>query len=181
MIIQEGGMKNLLSGLALALAAASPVAAEVKSSETNGFVVEQVRTIAAPPAKVWAALLNPGAWWDPDHSWSGNSANMSLQPVIGGCFCEKLPGSKGEADHLRIAYIIPGTLIRLRGALGPFQAMGVDGALSWELKEVDGATEFSQTYAVGGYIPGGGQGFAPIVDKVMTSQIDRLKALAEKK
>lgn len=174
-------MKYLIAVCVAALSTASPAAAEVKSSETNGFVVEQVRTIAAPPAKVWAALLSPGAWWDPDHSWSGNSANMSLQPVIGGCFCEKLPGSKGEAEHLRIAYIIPGTLIRLRGALGPFQAMGVDGALSWEIKEVDGATEFSQTYAVGGYIPGGGKGFAPVVDKVMTSQIDRLKAFAEKK
>lgn len=174
-------MKRHILAMAAIAAAASPAAAEVKSVETNGFVVQQVRTIAAPADRVWAALQTPGAWWDPDHSWSGNAANMTLEPVVGGCFCEKLPGSKGEAEHARIIYLIPGSLIRLSGALGPMQAMGVAGTLSWDVKEVDGGIEFGQTYAAGGYFPGGAQALAPVVDQVMTIQIDRLKAFAEKK
>lgn len=161
--------------------AAAPVRAEVKAADANGMIVSQVITIAAPAEKVYAALLTPGRWWDKAHSWSGDAANMTLEPKAGGCFCETIPASGGGAEHARVVRIVPNRLIVLNGALGPFQSMGVTGALSWTLKPVAGGTEFTQTYAIGGYVPGGGQGMAPAVDGVMAGQAARLKAFVEGK
>ncbi|ARR54004.1 activator of HSP90 ATPase [Rhizorhabdus wittichii DC-6] len=167
--------------IAALLAATAPAGAEVVSADASGFAVRAVLTIAAPPEAVYAALLAPSRWWDPAHSWSGDAANIRLEPAIGGCFCEKLPKTGGEAAHMRVIAIDPNHMIRLDGALGPFQAMGVAGTLSWELKPVAGGTEFRQTYAVGGHIPGGGAALAPVVDGVMGGQAARLKALVEKR
>lgn len=163
------------------LMAAAPVAAEVKAADAGGLTVATTLTIAAPPEKVYAALITPGRWWNAEHSWSGDGANMRLDPVVGGCFCETLPKDKGETEHMRVVFVIPGKLLRLKGGLGPFQAMGVSGALSWELKPAAGGTEISQSYAVGGFLPGGGQRYAPQVDAVMSDQLARLKAFVEKK
>nr|WP_047167235.1 SRPBCC domain-containing protein [Sphingomonas sp. Y57] len=170
-----------VAGAAILIAAAAPTGAEVVSADASGFAVRSVLTIAAPPEAVYAALLAPGRWWDPAHNWSGDAANMRLEPAVGGCFCEKLPKTGGESAHMHVVAIDPNHMIRLDGALGPFQAMGVAGTLSWELKPVAGGTEFRQTYAVGRHIPGGGAALAPVVDGVMGGQAARLKALVEKR
>lgn len=166
---------------ATVLMAAAPLAAEVKAADAGGLMVATTLTIAAPPEKVYAALITPGRWWNAEHSWSGDAANMRLDPVVGGCFCETLPKDRGEVEHMRVVFMIPGKMLRLKGGLGPFQAMGVSGALSWELKPAAGGTEISQSYSVGGFLPGGGQRFAPQVDAVMNDQLGRLKAFVEKK
>lgn len=173
-------MRARIAAIIMAVLAA-PGSAEVVSADASGFAVRTALTIAAPPETVYGALLTPGRWWDPAHSWSGDAANMRLDPVIGGCFCEKLPKSGGESAHMRVIAIDPNHLLRLSGGLGPFQAMGVAGTLSWELKPVAGGTAFVQTYAVGGHIPGGGAALAPVVDGVMAGQAARLKALVEGK
>lgn len=178
---REAGMKRAAVAAMLGLAMTAPAQAEVKAAETAGLVVRTVVTIAAPPDKVYAALITPGRWWDSAHSWSGNAANMTLDPVAGGCFCEKLPAAGGGAEHARVVYVEPGKTIRMNGALGPFQSMGVAGALDWTLKPVAGGTEFSQTYSVGGYVPGGYQGLAPAVDAVMSDQVNRLRRFVEAK
>lgn len=170
----------IITGLALTAAAQSAMA-DVKVADGNGFLVATTVTIAAPPDLVWNALVAPARWWNAAHSWSQDAANLSLDPVVGGCFCEKLPAEKSEVEHLRVIFVSPGKTLRLRGALGPFQTMGVAGALSWDLKPVAGGTEIGQSYAVGGFLPGGGQAFAPQVDAVMRDQLGRLKAFVEKK
>lgn len=173
-------MRRTMIALA-ALLPAMPAQAEVKAADTNGLAVRQVVTIAAPPEKVYAALLTPGRWWMSEHSWSGDAANMTLEPRAGGCFCEKMPKAGGEAKHGEVVFILPNKAVRLRAELGPFMTMGVSGALSWELKPVEGGTELTQSYAVGGHVPGGFQALAPIVDGVMAGQTARLKAFVEKK
>lgn len=172
-------MRTTIAAIMMLMVAA-PASAEVVSADASGFAVRTALTIAAPPDKVYAALLTPGRWWASAHSWSGDAANMRLEPVVGGCFCEKLPNSGGESAHMRVIAIDPNHLLRLSGGLGPFQAMGVAGTLSWELKPDAGGTALVQTYAVGGHIPGGGAALAPVVDGVMAGQAARLKALVEK-
>src|SRR5690606_24862158 len=81
--------------LAGALTVASPAVAEVKSATAAGFEVENSVTVPVPPAEAWAAMARIGQWWPGDHSWSGDAANMSLEPRAGGCFCEALPESGG--------------------------------------------------------------------------------------
>ncbi len=172
-------MKRVMALLGLIVAA--PVQAEVKAADANGLIVRQLVHIAATPERVYAALLTPGRWWDSAHSWSGDAANITLDPVAGGCFCEAIPAARGAAEHGRVVNIVPNRLIRLRAELGPFQAMGVAGALSWELAPADGGTMFSQTYVVGGFMPGGFQPMAAAVDGVMGGQASRLKAFVERK
>lgn len=173
-------MKRITFGAAIAVMAASPAMAEVRAAEAHGLVVATSVAIAAPPEAVYAALITPGRWWNAAHSWSGQGANMTLDPVPGGCFCEKIPANNGAAEHLRVVMVIPNKLLRLRGALGPFQAMGVEGALTWELKSTDKGTEITQTYSLGGMIPGGGKDLAPVVDQVMSGQMAGLKTFVEK-
>ena len=167
-------------GLAAALAAA-PAVAEVASADAGGFAVAYSAHVAAPPTRVWDALVHPGRWWNMEHSYSRDGANLTLEPRAGGCFCEFAPADKGTVEHMRVVQARPATLLRLSGALGPFQAMAVTGTMSWTLKPAGEGTELRMTYAVGGYIPGGAQAAAPVVDQVLADQFARLSAFAVKK
>jgi uncharacterized protein YndB with AHSA1/START domain len=175
-------MKRLLIAAALALttsAALSPQAgAEVVDATPNGFEVKRTAVLNAPADKVYAALSQPSQWWNKDHTWSGSAANLSLAPMAGGCFCEKLPKG-GSVMHMTVVFAQPGQALRLSGALGPLQTTGATGHLAWILSEKDGQTTLTQTYDVGGYMKGGLDKLAPIVDKVLGEQFDRLKAYAE--
>src|SRR5687768_18231554 len=65
---------------------------------------------------VWAALLRPAGWWNGEHTYSGNPANLSLDPVAGGCFCEAVPGAgggpAGQVEHMRVIYLAPYSTLR---------------------------------------------------------------------
>jgi uncharacterized protein YndB with AHSA1/START domain len=160
--------------LMLALVAA-PAAAEVTTSD-QGFVISNSATVSAPPAEVWAALVRPSRYWNPDHSYSGNAANLSLEVRAGGCFCETLPNG-GSAEHLRVVMVQPGQLLRLSGALGPLQTEGLAGGLTWQLEAVADGTRISQTYVVGGNMRFDRATLPPIVDGVLREQLTRLAAL----
>jgi hypothetical protein len=113
-----------------------------------------VVTIAAPADRVYAALGEIGRWWDPAHTFSRDAANLSIELRAGGCFCERLKD-------------------------GPLQAEGVDGTLSWTLKPVEGGTNVTLSYVVGGYIRTGMEQWAPRVDRVLDAQLQRLKGFVE--
>jgi uncharacterized protein YndB with AHSA1/START domain len=174
-------MKHLpIATLALVASAAfSPsVHAEVVDAQPNGFQVKRVAVLNAPADKVYAALSQPAQWWSKDHTWSGAATSLSLAPMAGGCFCEKLPNG-GSVMHMTVVFAQPGLGLRLAGALGPLQMSGATGHLGWTLAEKDGKTTLTQTYDVGGYMKGGLDKIAPGVDHVLSEQFDRLKAYVE--
>ena len=166
--------------LILVLAASGPVAAEVKSAAPNGFEVVSMATISASVDRVYSALGEVGRWWSPSHTFSKDAANLSLELRAGGCFCERLKNN-GSVQHMQVVYAAPGAGLRLRGALGPLQTEGVDGALSWTLKPAGGGTGVTLSYVVGGYIRGGVEQWAPRVDRVLDEQLQRLKGYIEGK
>ena len=170
-------MRALLALAALA-AHAAPAQAEVVSATADAFTVRNVVRIAAPPARVYAALGEVGRWWEPSHSWSGDPArNMTLELKPGGCFCETLPG--GGAEHMRVVFAKPGETLRLAGALGPLQDQGVSGALTFALKAEDGGTTLTQTYVVRGFSAPEATQWAPPVDRVLSTQLGRLQRFTE--
>lgn len=175
-------MKRLLIAVALALTAvaalSSEAGAEVVDAQANGFEVKRQAVLNAPADKVYAALIQPSAWWNKDHTWSGSAANLSLAAMSGGCFCEKLPNG-GSVLHMTVVYAQPGQGLRLFGALGPLQMSGASGHLGWTLSEKDGKTTLVQTYDVGGYMKGGLDKLAPVVDQVLGEQFERLKLYVE--
>jgi uncharacterized protein YndB with AHSA1/START domain len=159
------------------LAAAGAAQAEVIDAQPGGFELRQSVQVAAPPETVWAALVNVGGWWASSHTYSGDARNLTLEAKPGGCWCETLPG--GGVEHLRVVYAQPAQTLRLAGGLGPLQATGGAGHLSFALKPQGGGTALTVTYAFGGYVRGGFQALAGPVDTVLSQQTARLKALAE--
>ncbi|MEO1168904.1 MAG: SRPBCC family protein [Pseudomonadota bacterium] len=154
---------------------ATPAAAEVTISD-QGFATSNSATVSATPEEVWAALIEPSRYWNGDHSWSGDAANFSLEPVAGGCFCETW-GEGNSVEHMRVVMVQPGSILRLAGALGPLQSEGLAGALTWQLEPVDGGTRITQTMSVGGHMQFDRESFPPIVDSVVRQQLEGLAAL----
>jgi uncharacterized protein YndB with AHSA1/START domain len=162
--------------LIAALGLAAPASSAVRSASPQGFALESKVVVAATPEASYAMLAKPADWWNPQHSYSGDSANLQLDARAGGCFCERLPKTAGGVEHMRVVLAWPVRLLRLQGGLGPLQAEGVTGSLTWTLKAVPGGTEITQTYIVGGYVGGGAEKLAPLVDQVMAEQLGRLQA-----
>ncbi len=166
-------------GVAASLALAGAARAEVADVSPQGFEIKHTVEIAAPAAKVWAALVKPGQWWNSDHSWSGDARNLTLDPRPGGCWCEALPHG-GGARHMTVVYVAPGQEMRLEGGLGPFQFSGASGHMIWKLAEKDGKTTLTWTYDLGGYVKGGIDKMAGPVDGVLGDQVGRLKRYIER-
>jgi uncharacterized protein YndB with AHSA1/START domain len=153
--------------------------AAVLDVQPNGFAVEELAHIAATPDAVYAAFIHPEKWWNSSHSFSQDRANLSLDAKAGGCLCETLPGG-GSVQHLTVVYADPArTRITLRGAMGPFIDLGMDGALSIVLKPKDGGTALVLENNVGGYIKGGMGNWPQMVDGMMTDVVAHLKTYAE--
>jgi uncharacterized protein YndB with AHSA1/START domain len=160
--------------IAVAALIAGTVDAEVIGVSANGFEVREQLHMELPADKVYEAILSPARWWSSEHTYSGNAANMTLDPRAGGCWCEKLENG-GSVQHLQVIYVSPGHALRLRGALGPLQAMAVDGAMTWTLKNTPKGTDITLTYAVGGYSKDGFAALSTAVDQVLADQVARLR------
>jgi len=145
----------------------------------NGFVIRREVFVRAESQAIWTALIDQiGAWWKSEHTFSGDSKNLSIDARPGGCFCERLPNG-GGVEHLRVVQIKPGELLRFSGALGPLQTAGLAGSLTWKLSRADGATKIELSYVVGGFMEGGFEKIAPAVDSVLNEQLLRLKTFVE--
>ena len=105
-------MRFNLSLLPLALAVASPTAAEVVSSTPHGFETVTTVNIEASAEDVYAALGKVGHWWDPQHTYSGDAANLSIELRPGGCFCERF--ERGGAEHMRVVHVRPDETLAVR-------------------------------------------------------------------
>ena len=158
-------------------------AAEVVESSADHFVTRDSATVKTTPKAAWLALIEPAAWWDKDHTWSGSAANLTLAPQAGGCFCERLPekdtasevGLAGSAQHMVVVMAEPMKVLRMRGALGPLQSEPVDGVLTVTLQPVAaGGTKLVMEYVVGGHMRYPVDKISASVDEVMSQQLDHL-------
>lgn len=173
-------MKHLVLAASIMLGVL-PTAArgEVLDSGPNGFSLATEVTIAAPRADVWAAAVGEiGHWWNSEHTISGDAANLSIDPVAQGCFCEAI-GAHASVVHLTVTFVNPGVMLRLTGGLGPLGLLGVNGNLVWEFFDAGQGTRVRFSYAVGGYRPGGLDTLAVPVDGVISEQLTRLKHYVE--
>lgn len=176
-----GGIAALLVVTA-GLGVAAPARAEIVTRDDRGFVVREVVDVGVSAPEVWRTLVKPATWWSSEHTFSGEAANLSLDPVPGGCFCEKLPPAKeggagaaaGGVQHMRVVYIEPGRALRLTGALGPLQSEALLGAMTITLKGNERGTRILIEYVVGGYMRYRSEQIAPAVDRMLGQQIARL-------
>lgn len=161
---------------------AAPAVAEVYQKADNGFVLRHVAEVKAGPDEAWGALIRLGEWWGKQHTYSGDSANMSIDPRAGGCWCEILPNKdspraapRGSIEHMRVLYAEQGRALRMAGGLGPLQSEPVTGVLTITLKpRDDGGTRVQWEYVVGGYFRYKVDQIAPLVDSVLAEQLQWL-------
>ena len=167
-------------GIATVMIAASVVTprADVVDVGATGFTVTIVRHVAAPPANVFATAVAVGTWWGSDHTFSGVAANLKIDPRPGGCWCEQLLNG-GGVRHMEVVYLAPGKTLVMHGGIGPLQSMAIAGSMVFQFAAAEGGTRLTVSYAVVGYRAEGLNTLAPIVDKVLTGQITRLKNYAE--
>lgn len=171
---------NISRGLlaCVLFAAASVAQAEIVSAAPTGFRLRQiVEAPGVPPPTVWAALSDIGKWWDPEHTYSGDARNLSLDPVPRGCFCEKLSLYAG-IEHAHVVYAQPAKMLRMSGALGPLQEFGVAGSLTWQIEAAGGGSRITLSYNVGGFADRPLSDWAPVVDEVLATQVKRLARFA---
>jgi uncharacterized protein YndB with AHSA1/START domain len=160
----------VLAALAASLAPL-PAPAEVLYITETAFAVRHEAEFTMKPAEVFNAMTGRiSEWWSADHSWGGDATKLYFKTGIGGCFCEHLPDG-GGVEHLRTIYYQPNKEIRLSGALGPLQQMGVQGAMSWRIEQREDDKQFLVfEYRVNGHTAMGMESLAPAVDGVIGEQ-----------
>ncbi|MGN3974037.1 SRPBCC family protein [Tsuneonella sp. SYSU-LHT278] len=177
----SANMATLVLGCGLL---AAPAAAGVVEAAGDRFVTRDEVVVRAAPKAAWLALISPGDWWDDDHTWSGEAANMSITPQGGGCFCERIPeqdtaarvGLAGSAQHMTVVMAQPEKVLRMRGGLGPLQSEPAEGVLTITMQSdgKSGGTKIVWEYVVGGSMRYDVGTIAKAVDGVMSQQLARL-------
>ena len=152
---------------------APPASANVVDSSPSGFTNENSAIVPVNAVTVWDALVHEvDSWWPKDHSWWGKESKFTIDARAGGCFCE-ITGDR-QAQHLQVVFVNPPTLLRMTGALGPMQGMGLSGVLEWRLQTTAGGTRITLWYRAGGYTPDDLRNLAPTVDRVQALQLGGL-------
>ena len=173
-----GVLRSPLLSAVLCLAAGLSHA-EVQDVAAGGFSTLNRVQIPAPREEVYRSFVEDvGAWWNPDHTVSGNARALSLDGRPMGCFCESLGPGSGLV-HLTVTFVNPGVMLRLTGGLGPLGLLGVSGNMTVEFEDHDGGTRVALQYVVGGYSPDGFDTLAAPVDAVLREQLQRLAAYVQ--
>ncbi len=156
---------------AIALAAAGPAAAEVVERSADHFVLRYVSTVETTPDDIAASLEHIGDWWNPAHTYSGDSHNLNLSLDPGTCFCEAMPDGS-TFEHGGVDEYDPETGVLIDAALGPLK--GKADLANWSIGWTGGAGgagwEVVMTYVVRGRDLGA---YADGVDAVMQDQFSR--------
>jgi len=162
---------------AFAVLVASPAAAEVVAASSNGFEVRHTINLVVPANIAFQSFADLPQWWDPEHTYSGKSSNLSLNLSPGGCFCERFPDG-GGIEHLRVTYVEPGKRVILTGGLGPLLYEATTGVMDIQVKSAAGGSQLTLDYRVAGFAAGGGDKVAPSVDQMLGEQMKRLRTYA---
>lgn len=148
--------------------------AEVLDKAADGFTLEISFETKADAKTAYKQFIKVGDWWNADHTWFGDASKLYIEPEVNGCFCEK-NGNK-QALHMIISYVNPNKEMRMIGGLGPLQGLGLHGGMSWKFDTLEnGNTKVTHRYQVTGYMQGGLEQLAKIVNSVQTIQMQGLE------
>jgi hypothetical protein len=165
-------LKALFAASAMAMAGlALPAHADVKSAAADGMILQFKGEVALSRDDAWSRLLNPSAWWNGGHTYSGDSKNLSVDAVAGGCWCELWEG--GEVEHGRVIYLKRDEAVRYNAPLGPLQGLGVNSVVTFSLADgsAAGRTAITVDMVVVGSSLSGLDKLAPVVNQVLAEQV----------
>lgn len=123
-------MKSVWGALAaLALLASAPTAAgEVVARTADSFTLRYEIGAEIDPSDIPGALADVGRWWDSDHTYSGDAANLSLDLTPGGCWCEALADGT-QFEHARVVAIEADRLV-FDAPFGPLKGKATKAVLT---------------------------------------------------
>lgn len=172
-------MRTILAAIFTSLFLATPASAGVESASPSAFQIRAEAEIAANPDKVWRDLTHVERWWSGAHTYSGDAANLRLDPRAGGCWCERW-GSQ-SIEHMRVVMVMEREgvrTLRVTGGLGPLQDMGVSGVLTFTVAPHANGAKLTMTYRVAGDAGLNLEQIAAPVDGVLMEQFARLSRLS---
>lgn len=161
-----------------ALLLGAPATAEVVHSDNHGFEVSESVIVHATADQALTAFTQVANWWIADHTYSGNTANLSLDARPGGCLCERFPGG-GGIEHLHVTYYEPGKYLIMTGALGPLLHEAVNGVMNVHVDPDPAGTRLTIDYRTSGFANGGGEKFAAMVDHMLGDSIQHYQKYAD--
>ncbi len=159
-----------------ALMAPHSASAEVASASPGAFLLRAEAVAATSPEQAWRAIREIPRWWSSAHTYSGDAGRMSLDARAGGCFCERW-GRGQSVEHGRVVMVMEHEgvrTLRISGALGPLQDMGVSGVMTFVVAPDSGGAKISMSYRVAGDAGLALHELAPPVDQVLMEQFGRL-------
>jgi hypothetical protein len=152
---------------------AGTASAEVSRRYPDGFNIVHETIVRSSASDTYKAFGVLPRWWDPAHTYTGDSANLSIALEPGACFCERR-GSDG-IEHGRVIAAWPhgsSHTVRIQGALGPLQGLTSDAIMMFEaVPQTDGSSMVRLTYTVRGHET---TTWADPVDQVLGVQFGRL-------
>ena len=147
--------------------------AEIVSSGPDRYELRHEALVDAGPELVWERLIHPEAWWNGDHTFSGDAANLSLDAIAGGLWREDWDG--GSVAHGRVLACLDGKMLRLDAPFGPLQGMAVNVVWTISLEPAeDGGTRIIFVETAIGTPDSKLDDLAPAVDGVKHQAIKRL-------
>lgn len=123
-------MKSVWGALAAlaVLASASTAAAEVVARTADSFTLRYEVGAEIDPSDIPGALVDVGRWWDSDHTYSGDAANITVDLTPGGCWCEKLADGT-QFEHARVVSIAPDRIV-FDAPFGPLKGKATKAVLT---------------------------------------------------
>lgn len=111
-----------VTAAAALLLAAVPADAEIVSASDTHYVLRLEARSSMSTDALWERVVDPAVWWHPDHTYSGDAGNLSLDVEAGGLWREDWDG--GSVAHGRVLGVQHGKLLRLDAPFGPLATVG---------------------------------------------------------
>lgn len=112
---------------------------EVIASSEQHFVLRHEAVSARAIDEMWERLIHPETWWHPDHTYSGDAKNLSLDAQAGGLWKEVWAG--GSVSHGRVLTVEAGRVLRMDAPFGPLQQLGAYTIWTITLSAVEEGTK----------------------------------------
>ncbi|MEM7329582.1 MAG: hypothetical protein AAF437_12635 [Pseudomonadota bacterium] len=165
---------SAIVALGLSAVLAAPAQAEIITATSDHFTLKLEAETELSPDEVWARLIVPADWWQGDHSYSGDAANLTLEAEAGGVWREDWDG--GSVWHGTVLQAQPNKLLSLSAPFGPLQGLAVQSVWTITLTPLEsGGTAIRFDHVTNGTNASKLDKLAPAVDFV---KAEALKSLA---
>lgn len=147
--------------------------AEVISASADHFALRLEAETELEPEEIWNRLIDPSEWWLADHTYSGSSDNLSLDPSPGGLWREDWEG--GSVWHGTVLQAHDNKKMVLSAPFGPLQGLAVTSIWTISLSPIEtGGTLIVFDHVTNGSASSNLQDIAPAVNHVKSQALKSL-------